>query len=225
MIAVNNTRRAKLNVYQELKDRIQYLEMMPGEPIKESTLTEKLGVSRTPIREALIRLSSEDLIDIYPQRGTYVSEINFAIAKECAYMRHILDSDVCLKLCREKANLEDDLEDSLFFMKKAIKNKDVRGYIQNDNSFHAAIFRAAGHEMTWDIIADSRAHYNRVLTLDLRRKGIMRKSLNEHLEMIRLIREGKEEELVRLMDIHHDYSSMDQRESELRKEFPDYFKS
>lgn len=61
----------KVDVYQTLKNAIQYLALMPGSTINEQELASELGVSRTPIREALIRLSSETLIDIYPQKGTY----------------------------------------------------------------------------------------------------------------------------------------------------------
>jgi len=215
----------KVDVYHLIKDQIQFLELMPGQTIKESEMIEELGVSRTPIREALIQLSSEYLIDIYPQRGTYVALINFGIARECAYMRHILDTDVCVELCRKKANLSEALEDSLFFMQKAVNKKDVIEYIRNDNEFHRTIFRTAGHEMTWEIISDSRAHYNRVLTLDLRREGILEKSLNEHRRMVELIREGKEKELLKLLDIHHDYTHMADREKELRTEFPAYFEN
>ncbi len=56
-------RRSRIEVYTSLKDAIQYLELMPGEMIHENELVEKLGVSRTPIREALIRLASEYLVD------------------------------------------------------------------------------------------------------------------------------------------------------------------
>ena len=59
-------RRSRGEVYTELKDAIQYLDLMPGSVIHENELIEQLGVSRTPIREALIRLASEYLVDIYP---------------------------------------------------------------------------------------------------------------------------------------------------------------
>ncbi|MBR2188771.1 MAG: GntR family transcriptional regulator [Eubacterium sp.] len=224
MAKTRNTR-TKIDVYRLIKDKIQFLDLMPGQVIKESELIEQLGVSRTPIREALIRLSSEYLIEIYPQRGTYVSNINFGIARECAYMRHILDTNVCRELCRKKADLHDVLEDSLFFLQKAVNRKDVVEYIKNDNNFHRIIFRTAGHEMTWEIISDSRAHYNRVLTLDLRREGILEKSLHEHQEMVELIASGDEKNLLKLLDVHHDYTHMPQREQELRAAFPAYFEN
>ena len=217
--------RTKTDVYQELKDQIQYLELLPGSIIRESELIERLGVSRTPIREALIRLSNEYLIDVFPQRGTYVAAISFGIARECAYMRHILDTDVCVELCRQKRNLEEELEDSLFFLQKAVNRKQVVDYIKSDNQFHQKIFEIAGHEMTWSIISDSRAHYNRVLTLDLRREGVMENSMKEHREMIKLIAEGNEKELRDLLDVHHDYIHMRKKEEILRYDFPKYFEN
>ena len=72
----------KINVYATLKNAIQFLDLKPGSVISESQLIEELGVSRTPIREALIRLSDELLIHTYPQRGTYVSKIDLSLAKE-----------------------------------------------------------------------------------------------------------------------------------------------
>ena len=71
---------SRSEIYHILKDDIQYLRLMPGSIIRENELAEQLGCSRTPIREALIRLSSEYLVDIYPQRGTYVSNIDFPLA-------------------------------------------------------------------------------------------------------------------------------------------------
>jgi len=217
--------RTKTDVHNQLKDQIQYLELMPGSVIRESDLIDRMGVSRTPIREALIRLSNEYLIDIFPQRGTYVSTISFGIARECAYMRHILDTDVCVELCRQRRNLEEELEDSLFFLQKAVNRKQVVDYIKSDNQFHQRIFEIAGHEMTWSIISDSRAHYNRVLALDFRREGVMETSMKEHCEMVRLIAEGDEKRLRDLLDMHHDYIHMRQKEEILRHEFPTYFEN
>ena len=64
--------RIKVDIYGILKEKIQFLEMKPGERIIEAELSEQYGVSRTPVREALKRLEEEGFVDIYPQRGTYV---------------------------------------------------------------------------------------------------------------------------------------------------------
>ncbi|MBQ8143995.1 MAG: GntR family transcriptional regulator [Butyricicoccus sp.] len=219
----NAKRRSRVEVYQTLKDSIQYLELMPGSIIHENELIEKIGVSRTPIREALIRLASEYLVDIYPQRGTYVSTIDFHLAHEVAYMRHVLDQEVCLKLCQQKVSLRDAVDEKLYFMSQAVKKGDVIGYIKNDNAFHSAIFAVAGHEMIWEIISNSRAHYNRMLVLDLQRPGVLEKSYQEHLDIVDMIEQGNEEELMKILDRHHDHQDMSEREREIRAMFPEYF--
>ena len=216
-------RRSRIEVYTLLKDAIQYLEFMPGSIIHENELIKKIGVSRTPIREALIRLASEYLVDIYPQRGTYVSTIDFHLAYKVAYMRHILDREVCMTLCRERVSLRDAVDEKLYFMSQAIKRRDVVGYIKNDNAFHNAIFAVAGHELMWEIISNSRAHYNRMLVLDLKRPGMLEKSFQEHQDIIETIEQGKEDALADILDRHHDYREMPEREHEIRAMFPEYF--
>ncbi len=222
---VKSRRKSRIDVYDSLKDAIQYLELMPGSIIHENELVEKLGVSRTPIREALIRLSSEYLVNIYPQRGTYVSTIDFHLAHEIAYMRHLLDTEVCLDLCRQHTRLQDAVEERMFFMQQAVKRCDVVGYIKNDNAFHNAIFAVAGHEMIWEIISNSRAHYNRMLTLDLQRPGVMEKSYQEHLDIVSAIESGDEKALTAILDRHHDHQDMQTREKEIRAMFPAYFEN
>ncbi len=217
--------RNRTEVYNTLKDAIQYLELMPGSIIHENELIEQLGVSRTPIREALIRLSNEYMVEVYPQRGTYVSAIDFHLAHEIAYMRHIVDTDVCVMLCRDKAPIQNAVDQELYFMSQCVKNMDVIGYIKHDNAFHNEIFRVAGHEMIWEIISNSRAHYNRMLTLDLRRPGALEKSYQEHQDIVRAIESGDEKELMEILDRHHDYQDMERREKEIREMFPDYFEN
>lgn len=76
--------------YQIVKDRILFLEYQPGEVLKERELMEEFGCSRTPIREAFIRLNVEGLVNILPKSGTYVSEINYQDLKENFQVRKYL---------------------------------------------------------------------------------------------------------------------------------------
>jgi len=209
--------------FRELKDAIQYLEIMPGSTIVESELSEKLGVSRTPIREALIRLSEEHLVNIYPQSGTYVAKISFELAYEVAYMRHLLDSDISLKLCRERVKISDAIDEPIYFMQTAIRCGDIVSYIRHDNQFHGKIFELAGHSTIWNIISNSRAHYNRVLTLDLRRLGRLEQSLEAHKKIVEFIESGDEKSLISVMDQHHDHHPDKEWEKEMCSLFPEYF--
>lgn len=222
-VKTKNRPQGRSVAYNELKNAIQYLELMPGSILVESELIARMGMGRTPIREALIRLSEEYLVNIFPQSGTYVAGISFDLAREVAYMRHLLDKDVCMKLCRAKAKIRDILDEQFYFMRAAIKRGDVAEYIKQDNSMHGVIFKFAGHGMIWNIISNSRAHYNRVLLLDLKRPGKLENSLSEHEEMVACIESGYVDGLDAILDRHHDHKMDAEFEETIRELYPEYF--
>ncbi len=214
--------RTKINVYGIIKEKIQFLEMEPGERIIESELSEAFGVSRTPIREALKRLEEERFIDIYPQRGTYVSKIDFSLVKEMAYMRHVLENDIFMSLCRAKKNVTHAVEDKLLMMELALKNKDYKAYIQQDARFHRSLFACGGHEQIWDTISGFMAHYTRVLVLDMMLPDSLESSYKSHLKIADCIENGRADELKEIMDVHHDYY-MTEADEKIQALHPGYF--
>jgi DNA-binding GntR family transcriptional regulator len=212
----------KINVYMTLKNAIQFLELIPGSAINEANLVEELGVSRTPIREALIRLADEMLVEIYPQKGTYVAKINLSLAKEMAYMRHIIETEVFNALCRNKADLSDITAESMFFMQQAIKKQDIVAYVRNDDEFHRSIFKYAKHEPIWNIISNTRTHYLRFLMLDMAFPNSLDESYQDHEKIVECIHNGNIEELDTVLNTHHDHDNM-KREEQLRKKYSEYF--
>lgn len=223
-LSVNRRNGNKLNVYNTLKNEIQFLEIKPGTQIVEAELSAKLGVSRTPIREALMRLADEMLVEIYPQRGTYVTKIDLSLSKEMAYMRHVIETDILLKLCEEKADLQDKVEDKLYLMSLALKREDPIEYIRQDSAFHREIFAYANHEMIWDVIANTRVHYVRALVLDMSMPSSLNRSFDSHKLIIKCIKNGDKAKLLEVLDEHHDHkvTSVDE---ELMQKYPDYFKT
>ena len=216
-------RKSSVEVYDVLKDEIQYLTLKPGTHIHEAELIEQFGVSRTPIREALLRLSSDGLVDILPQNGTYVSKINYKLATEVAYMRHLLDTDICQQLCRSRTPVRDAVDEAIYFMSVAVRKQDIIGYVKQDDHFHESLFRVAGHEQIWRIVENSHAHNNRVRMLDMQRPGTMEPSLQEHLKIVDCIESGDEQTLMEIMAHHHDHSGSAEREKLFREIYPDYF--
>ena len=214
--------RIKVDIYGILKEKIQFLEMKPGERIIEAELSEQYGVSRTPVREALKRLEEEGFVDIYPQRGTYVSLIDMKLVKEMAYMRHILENEIFLQLCRDKVSVQRQVEDKLLMMELALKNEDYKKYIQQDANFHRALFRCGGHEQIWDTISGVMTHYTRVLVLDMMMPNSLSESYQSHQKIADCIENGKVEELAEIMDIHHDYY-LTETDKKIMAEHPEYF--
>lgn len=213
---------SKLKVYHTLKNAIQFLEIKPGTQIVEADLSAELGVSRTPIREALMRLADEMLIEIYPQRGTYVTKIDLLLSKEMAYMRHILETEILMKLCDEKAALQDVVEDKMYMMSLALKREDPVGYIKQDAEFHRALFAYADHEVLWDIINNTRVHYVRTLVLDMSLPSSLKRSFESHQLIVDYIKTGNKEKLLEILEEHHDFK-LSKIDEELVERYPDYF--
>ena len=211
-----------VEVYEELKEHIQFLELKPGERVVEAELSKQFGVSRTPVREALKRLEEEQLIEIYPQRGTYVARINAAMIREMAYMRHILEEKVLLDLCEKRMPVRQAVEGILLMMKLALKNGDCKAYIQQDILFHRALFICAGHQIMWDTIAGTMTHYSRILSLDMALPNHLKESYDSHERIVECIEEGHSEELRRLLEDHHDYR-MSEEDRKMIEQYPKYF--
>lgn len=222
IIAKTQGTERKVDVYRALKNAIQFLALEPGSVLAEADLVTELGVSRTPIREALIRLEDDALVNIYPQRGTYVAKISLPLAKEMAYMRHVLETEIAADLCRRKADLRDATAESMFLMRQALKKKDIIEYILNDDAFHRSIFAAAGREPIWNVISATRAHYIRVLMLDLTLPSTLEESYQDHERIVQLVGRGALDDLLAILNTHHDHTAM-KREPEILAKFRSYF--
>lgn len=87
-------------VYESLKNRITELELKPGLKISEQEIASELNVSRTPVREAFLKLSQEDLLGIYPQIGTIVSLIDLELVEEARFVRENMEKAVVKEACQ-----------------------------------------------------------------------------------------------------------------------------
>ena len=89
--------------YRVIKEGIMYLELQPGQAISEIELAEALNLSRTPIREVMAKLREENLVEVLPQVGTYVSKINSQLVEEASFMRFTLEKEVLKLACESFA--------------------------------------------------------------------------------------------------------------------------
>ena len=154
-------------VYRVLKDNIMCLELKPGELISESDLAKKLNVSRTPIREVLIKLKGEKLIEVKPQAGTYVSLIDWKIINEAIFMRYNLKKEELKEACDNfSENTLMELEECLF-AQKLIKNRadNLLEFHNLDKEFHKLLFEGVEKNNVWESISNISTHYNRMRLL------------------------------------------------------------
>jgi DNA-binding GntR family transcriptional regulator len=134
------------DIYQEIKRRILFLEYAPGQILNENVLAKEFGVSRTPMREVLYRLSWEELARIIPRTGTMVTEIEFQKMMQTYQTRLGIEGELG-RLCAEMAT--DDHRDQIRALRKdceALKNqKEPGALVDIDHRFRRILYAAAGN--------------------------------------------------------------------------------
>ena len=128
-------------IYYKLREEIINLYLEPGTSISEKELSEKYSVSRTPVREALVRLAQEGLVNIYPQKGTVISLIDLSAVEEGRFLREHLERAVVIEACKDfsQENIL-SLEMNLKLQKMYIENHDYKKLFEADEEFHKTIF-------------------------------------------------------------------------------------
>src|SRR3954462_4558175 len=132
--------RARDQVYDRLRAAIIAAELEPGRQLSENELAARLGVSRTPVREALVRLRDERLVQIVPQLGTFVTRISTSAVADAQFIREALEC-ACVRRAAELAS-EDDvatLEDNLRAQERARDSDDFDAFYVLDDAFHHAL--------------------------------------------------------------------------------------
>ena len=157
--------------YRVLKGNIMSLELKPGELLSESDLSEKLNISRTPIREVIMKLKGEHLIEVKPQAGTYVSLIDKEIIDEAIFMRKLLEKGVLKKACNNfSEEMFMELEKNLFAQKLVLNKDGKENEFHNlDKEFHKLIFIGCNKINIWESIMKISTHYNRMILLSERK--------------------------------------------------------
>lgn len=159
---------ASARVYEQLRDRIVGGEMLPATPVSEKELAEQYGVSRTPIREALLRLAEERLIDIFPQRGTFVSRISVEALRDGMVIREALE---CVAVRRAAARVtEADLSALRLVLDRqeaSERASDWAGFHAQDEAFHQRIAILSGHPNLWRVARQEKVQIDRCRVLHL----------------------------------------------------------
>lgn len=210
-------------IYRLMKANIINLNLPPGTGISEKEVADLVGVSRAPVREAFIKLSQEALLDILPQRGTYVSLIDINHADESQFVRAILEKEVVKIACAgfSRENLF-QLQSFLTLQELSLKEKNPGKFFEFDDAMHYTIFAGCNKARTWLMIEQMGSHYSRVRMLNLSTGFNLPRILEEHRAMVQTIRDGDVEAGAAAAEVHLSKMHLDLRE--LLKDFGHYFK-
>jgi DNA-binding GntR family transcriptional regulator len=172
-------------IYDELYEAIVNMRLVPGTPLQEKALTQQFGVSKTPVREALIRLAEDGLVDIFPQSGTFVSHVPLAAIPEALVIRLALE-DTAVKRTAEIASAADiaQLDARLASQRMLADLGDMDAFHEADEAFHEAIALIAGYPSIWKLLRQVKVQINRARRLTLPVAGRMHQVISEH-ELVR----------------------------------------
>lgn len=214
-------------IYRALKEDIIYLRLIPGEIISENDISRRFNVSRTPVRDVFSKLQIDNLIEVRPQRGTFVSLIDFEYVKDIIYMRNTVETQIFTELTavvnREqigklKANLEEQ--------KKAIdriKNgASELEFFEIDSEFHRYAYSLLGRSKLWEVIQQLQVHYTRFRMLDLVKTKDFATLYKEHCKIVELIEKGDRAEIAAMMK-EHLYGGINRLSDKIKDEYKGYF--
>ncbi|MFG3156462.1 GntR family transcriptional regulator [Streptomyces sp. NPDC048219] len=176
---------ARQLVHELLRARIVGLELQPGTPLSENELAAELGVSRTPVRESLILLAEEGLVDVYPQLGTFVSRLREQDIASAQFVREALEL-AALRDGVERADQRDVLElrALLAAQTDAERRGDPETFFRLDEEFHARLMAAAGHPEAWSLVHHAKAHLDRARRLTLPLEDQLALLVRQHTDVV-----------------------------------------
>lgn len=209
-------------VYLSLREAILSLAFPPGTVLRKSSICERLGVSRSPVAEAITRLASDGLVDVVPQSATRVSLFSMEEIKEAAFMREALELAAVAKVASERS--EDQLAQlvrNIRLQQLLVEDGDTAGFYQADEAFHALLMEFTGFPGVAATVSSISLRLKRPRLLTLPEEGRPQASAREHAAIIDAIRERDPVAAQSAMRFH--LSQLVSRFEPLGKQHPELF--
>lgn len=206
---------------RQLRSNIVSLELKPGSAVSENELAKELGLSRTPVREALQELQKSNLIEVYPQRGIMIAHIDFNIVNEMVFFRRVLEKAVVEELCDciTKEDIE-ELEKNVELQEFYHNRKSLEKIMEYDNAFHRSLFFMCGKERIYHMMEATQDHFNRIRTMSLFLVKEI-KIIEDHKEILEAIKSGDKKVAVERITEHLSRYKLDQKV--IMEKYPEYF--
>lgn len=190
-------------IHDALRRRILALELAPGENLSRNEIAVYYGVSQTPVRDALMKLEEEGLIDIFPQSKTEVSRIDVAQARETQFLRMSLEIEIARRLAAARdPDLIAAARAILTRQRTAQDAGDLTYFAELDRAFHRELFKTAGVANLWELITDRSGHIDRLRKLNLPDPGKAAEILDYHGRILDAIAHGSPEQAEKLVREH-----------------------
>lgn len=214
----------KDRIYEDVRHDIITFRYQPGEKLSEYSLAEKFGVSRSPVRSVLQKLESESLVVIDPQRGTFVTKLDYDYIRDIIYLRWCVESTLMCQIADQQPKA------LLLELRKCLENQkdllqsdaiDPEEFTALDNAFHETIYTGSHRENLWDIIQEVNTSYLRFRMLDLVEGNSHRQIYQDHCKLVQFMEHNDQNELRSLL--HQHLNGNLQNNEGIKLEYKEYF--
>ena len=211
-----------LQAHAWIRRAILTLKFKPNEALSEKELSLRFGISRTPVREALIKLADEGLVDIKPQSGTYVSPIRVTEVVEAQFIREVLETAVVAKAAASAdAGLKKSLRVNLQAQEAAIADGDLPEFLRLDEAFHHSFPDFCRLPRAWRVIQNVKGQLDRVRYLSLPHPGHVGQLYAQHKAIAESVVAGEAD--VAAEHMRHHLREVFRSIDELMHEQPSFF--
>ncbi len=176
-------------IYRALRQSIFAGEMAPGTPLSEKEVSDLFAVSRQPVREAFIKLVEAGVLQVLPQRGTFVKRISPRRVREGRFIREAIETAVARKAAQHITDAQlARLADNLREQRVAAKLNDTAAFLSLDEAFHCTIAQSIDCQAAWDTIQDIKAQMDRVRYLSLPDDSPLDHLIRQHARILAALR-------------------------------------
>lgn len=188
---LDRSRQVAAQIHEILKKRIMVLELAPGTVLSRAALQIEFGVSQTPVRDALMRLQDERLVEIYPQYATVVSAIDLEHARQAQFLRLSIELEAVRRLAQERPDETATELAGILDRQQAVASPHTYDDFDDiDREFHRLLYIRAGIADLWTTVRRQGIHIDRLRRLNLPMPGKMNQVLADHQAIVAAIRSG-----------------------------------
>ncbi|WP_414163750.1 GntR family transcriptional regulator [Superficieibacter sp. BNK-5] len=200
---LNPTQPVNQQIYRILRRDIVHCLIAPGTPLSEKEISVRFDVSRQPVREAFIKLAENGLIQIRPQRGSYVNKISLSQVRNGCFVRQAIE---CAVVRRAAGMINDEqlwqLEQNLHQQRIAIERKQLNDFFLLDDEFHQKLALIADCQLAWDTIENIKATIDRVRYMSLDHVSPPEMLLRQHLDIFAALQQRDADTVENAMALH-----------------------
>ncbi len=211
-----------LELAEDMRQRIISLEFEPGSSLSRKQLQEHYGVSSTPIRDVLLRLQEEGLVEIFPQSRTIVSLIDLEQARQVHFLRSSVERALVVQLAGHPDQVLINALENILELQERSASTDLSTFAALDQRFHYELFVSARMLHVHSVIRRESIHIDRIRALHLPVVGKVHQILHDHRRIIDSVKAAKPEQAAEAITLHLSQSIA--IAGDLRKMMPSYFR-